>query len=82
MDSILWLLVSVFSSVITVIIATLNAGSLTFDWKAIGLTALSTGAAYILKNFLTPSQIVVKDASPAAVEAVKEGEAKVTVERV
>ena len=36
-----------------IIETSLNAGSLAFDWKAIGI-AFATGAvAYLLKNFLT-----------------------------
>ncbi len=80
----LWkgLIVSVLSSVITIVVGTLNTGSLTFDWKAIGITALTTGLAYIIKNFLTPSQIVVKDSPKGVVEAVKSGDAEVTVQNV
>jgi len=75
----LWkgLLVAVLTPVITVIIESLNQGSLTFNWKSIAITALTAGLAYILKNFLTPSQIVIKDAE--TVKAVKEGDAEVKV---
>lgn len=77
----LWkgLIVSVLSSVITIITNTLAEGSLTFNWKLIGITALSTGLAYIVKNFLTPSEIVVKNAEESTVKMVKEGNAEVTV---
>ncbi len=73
------LIVSVLSSVITIVVNTLQQGSLTFDWKAIGITALTTGLAYIMKNFFTVSKIVVKDAPQSTVDAVKEGEAEVVV---
>jgi hypothetical protein len=33
----------------------LQTGSLTFDWKAIGMAALSSALAYIMKNLLTNS---------------------------
>ncbi len=74
------LIVAVLSSVVTIVVNTLNAGSLTFDWKAIGIAALTSGLAYIVKNFLTPSQIVVKDSPKGVVEAVTSGEAEVTVQ--
>jgi len=77
-DIIKGLIVAVITPVFTIIIASLNAGSLTFDWKAIGITALTAGLAYIVKNFFTPSAIVV-DAPPSQVKAVKEGNAEVTV---
>jgi hypothetical protein len=53
------LLVAVITPVITVITSSLNAGSLTFDWKVIGATALAAGLAYLVKNFFTPAQTVL-----------------------
>lgn len=77
----LWkgLIVAVITPIATIIISSLNNGSLTFDWPAIWKTAVAAALAYLLKNFLTPSAIVVKDASKQQVEAVKEGEATVKV---
>lgn len=72
------LLVAVLTPVFTIVITSLQAGSLVFNWTAIGITALIAGMSYILKNFLTPAQIIV-EAPPATVEAVKEGEAEVKV---
>lgn len=50
------LILTVLTSVITVIYNTVNAGSLTFDWQAIGITAITSGLAYLLKNYLTNSK--------------------------
>jgi hypothetical protein len=72
------LIVAVITPVFTIIMTSLNAGVLTFDWKAIGATAAAAALAYLLKNFLTPSAIVI-DAPPSQVQAVKDGEATVTV---
>lgn len=72
------LLVAVITPVITIIMSSVNAGQLTFDWKAIGITALAAGLAYLVKNFLTPSAIVI-DAPASQVKAVKDGDAKVSV---
>ena len=49
------LLMAVLSSVITVVYQTVEIGSLTFDWKAIGTMALTTALAYIMKNLFTNS---------------------------
>lgn len=49
------LIMAVLSTVITVVYQTVEAGSLTFDWKAIGTMALTTALAYIMKNLFTNS---------------------------
>ncbi len=49
------LIMAVLSSVITVIYQTVEAGSLVFDWKAIGTIALTSALAYIMKNLFTNS---------------------------
>ena len=54
-DFIKGLLMAVLSSVITVVYQTVEIGSLTFDWKAIGTMALTTALAYIMKNLFTNS---------------------------
>lgn len=55
-DFVKGLLLAVLTSVITIVYTSLQAGSLSFDWKAIGTTALTTAIGYILKNFLTNSK--------------------------
>lgn len=59
------LLVAVITPVFTIISQSLEAGSLTFDWKAIGITALAAALAYLTKNFLQPSQTIIKIQPPA-----------------
>jgi hypothetical protein len=49
------LVMAVLSTVITVVYQTVEAGSLVFDWKAIGTMALTTALAYIMKNLFTNS---------------------------
>lgn len=73
------LIMAVGGAVFQIIVDTINSGSLTFDWAAIGKTALGAIIVYLGKNFFTPSSIVVKDAPKETVAAVKEGEAKVTI---
>jgi len=57
------LIVAVGSAVFSVIYATIQAGSLTFDWKAIGITALSAALAYLSKNLFTNSNNEIKPES-------------------
>ena len=52
------LIVAIGSAVVSVINTTLQAGSLTFDWKQVGTFALAAGISYLAKNFLTPASIV------------------------
>ena len=65
-------LIAVISPVFTIIITSLNQGSLTFDWKAIGVTAAGAALAYIMKNFLSPTTITITDKE--VIRAIKDGE--------
>lgn len=47
---------SVITGAFTVIVESLEAGTLSFDWKNIGITALTAGCAYLAKNFFTSSE--------------------------
>ena len=74
------LLVAVLSPVFTILITSLNAGSLTFDWKAIGGVALASLLAYLMKNFFDTPKIVVTGVNPEMMKSVKEGDTKVSVD--
>lgn len=54
-DFIRGLFVAVLTAIVTFMYTSLQNGSLTFDWKAIGMAALSSALAYIMKNLLTNS---------------------------
>jgi hypothetical protein len=54
-DFIKGLVMAVLSTVITIVYQTVQAGSLVFDWKAIGTMALTSALAYIIKNLFTNS---------------------------
>lgn len=56
------LIMAVAVPAVTIITESLNKGVLTFDWKAIGIGALSGFVGYLAKNFLTPSQTIIKPA--------------------
>lgn len=54
-DFVKGLFVAVFTAVITMLYTSIQAGDLVFNWKAIGMSALSSGLAYVMKNLLTNS---------------------------
>lgn len=66
------LAVAVLTPVFSIMMVSLDAGLLTFDWKIIGTVAISSAMAYILKNFLTPARIVITDKETVA--SVEEGD--------
>lgn len=53
------LLMAVLTAPLTAIYTTIQAGSFTLDWKAIGLMASGGFLAYIIKNFFTPSAVKI-----------------------
>lgn len=57
-DAVRGLVIAVITAVITVVYASLEAGSLNFDWKLIGTTALTAALAYIMKNWLEPTKSI------------------------
>lgn len=75
----LWkgLIMAVLLPVLTIIMNSINAGSLVFNWTAIGIAAIGGLIAYLIKNFFTPSAVVIKN--PELAEKVKEGTAKVEI---
>ena len=55
------LIVAVVTPIFTIITNSLEAGTLTFDWKSIIGTAIAAGLAYLAKNFFTASQTIIKN---------------------
>lgn len=72
-------IVSAITLPITIILESLNAGSLTFDWKHIGAVALAGFLSYVLKNLFSPATITLNNVSEAQVKAVKDGQSVATV---
>ena len=66
------LIMSILTPSITIIAESLNSGSLTFDWKHIGIAALSGAVAYLTKNFLSPAQTVIKGKDQPDIEKVQQ----------
>lgn len=71
------LLMAVGTPVIAILIDSVNQGSLTFNWRVIISAALGGGLMYISKQFLASAKIVVTNASPEDVQAVKDGDAEI-----
>ena len=57
------LIIAVLGAIVGLVSASIEAGSLNFDWALIGKTALLTTLAYLTKNFLTNNkdQFLTKD---------------------
>lgn len=72
-------IIAVLTPVFAIMLSSLNAGSLIFDWHLIATAAGAATIGYITKNFFTPSAIVIKDATPDAIQAVKDGEAEAKI---
>lgn len=49
------IVVAALGAVIPVIESVISTGSLSFDWKAMGYTALTAAVAYLTKNLFTNS---------------------------
>lgn len=54
------LVIAALTPVFVIIQQSLDAGELTFNFKAIGMAALAGGLAYIVKNFLEPTKVIQK----------------------
>lgn len=72
------LIVAVVAPALLTIYTSLQAGSLSFNWKEIATTAGSAGLAYILKNFFTPAQTVVTPPATQPGTIIPDATVKVT----
>jgi len=55
------LIVAALTPVLVIIQNSLDAGSLTFNWKNIGISAVAGMLAYLVKNFFTPAQVITTE---------------------
>ena len=53
-------LIATLTPVLVLIQNSLDAGIFTFNWKPLAMAAIGGFIAYLLKNFFTPSKIVIK----------------------
>ena len=50
------LIMAVLTPVVLIIQESVSAGTLTFNWNAIGIAAVAGGVAYLIKNLFTAPQ--------------------------
>jgi len=65
-----------------VLSAWLKTDSFDFDWKALKIAlkaGIGSGVAYLIKNFFTSPEIVIKNPPAQSLDQVKSGEATVNV---
>jgi len=74
-DIVKGLMMAVILPVLTIIQQSISEGKLTFDWKLIGLTAAGGFVAYIIKNFLSPAEVVMTNVKSDTIDAIKDGAA-------
>jgi hypothetical protein len=74
------LLITVITAALTTVLTMLEAEDLVIKWKTIGIAGLAAGISYLLKNLLSPGEIVITNPAPATMEAIKQGTAEVKVE--
>lgn len=68
------LLIAVITAVLTAMLDALNLGGINnLNWETIGVVGLTAGVSYLVKNYFTPTEIVVIKPPEKAVTAVKEG---------
>lgn len=60
------LIAAVVAPIIPIITESLNAGSLTINWKSIGVAAALGFVTWIAKNFIQPAQTVITGTTPGA----------------
>ncbi len=65
------LIVAIVAPVIASIQDMLSTGKAAFNWRLIGITALSAGVAYLAKNFFSPATTIISKQSPAEIAAIK-----------
>ncbi len=58
------ILVSALTGALTAAEQALTTTPVVISWKTIGIAGLAALGAYLLKNFFTPSQTVIKDTIP------------------
>ncbi len=68
------LLIAVITAVITAVYESIQQGGLDkIEWKEVLAIAITAGLSYLVKNYFTPTEIVVVNPPKEAVSAVSEG---------
>jgi hypothetical protein len=54
------LIIAILTPALLIVQQSLDAGVMTFNWKQIAMASVAGGVGYLIKNFFTPSQTVLK----------------------
>jgi ABC-type uncharacterized transport system substrate-binding protein len=73
------LIMAVLTPVVTIVYKSIEAGSLTFNWKAILMAAVAGFMGYLMKNFFDKPKVVVTGIKDDTLNAVIDGAAKVEI---
>jgi hypothetical protein len=79
-DGLRGLLMAVLGAVLTALYPVVSGGSFDFNWKSIAAGAVTTAIAYLLKNFFTPTEVVITKVPDEVVNQVKKGTADVNIQ--
>lgn len=71
-DFINGLIMAVLTPIVPIVYESINAGTLTFNWKAIAVAAVGGMIGYLVKNFLAPTKVIVQSPSEAKVDSLKQ----------
>lgn len=63
--------VAVVSPVLALILEQIGVGNFSFNWKELGVLAITTLAAYLLKNFFQPTKVVITNPTEITLTAAK-----------
>lgn len=72
-DALKGLIIAIGTPVLATIEQSLEAGTLTFNWKLIGITALSATVMYLTKNYFSPTATVITKQTDAEKPVVNNG---------
>lgn len=75
------LLMAVIGAVLTSVYEIIDKGEGLdgINWNTVWKVALGTAVTYLIKNFLTPGEVVITGASASTLQKIKEGEATAKV---
>lgn len=73
------LLMAALGAVLVFLQSSFENGEVVFEWNKIINVAIIAGVGYLIKNFFTPSEIVIVNPPKDEIAAVKKGQAEVKV---
>lgn len=71
MDALKGIYLAVIVPALVTVLEVIQAGSFDLNWESIGRIAVSALAAYLLKNFFTPSNVVIENPSKTTINVAQ-----------